>query len=129
MCSSDLGFEPSVHTECDVYARVIVRVEEMIESLRLIEEAAARMPAGPLAAVDGWPKVPAGEATVRIEAPRGEVIYHVVSDGGETPARVKIRTPSFVNIPAIEAMVPGQQFADLAIIQASVDPCISCTDR
>ncbi len=125
----ELGFTPSLRTDCDVFARVVVRVEEMLESIRLIEAAVAGMPAGPIAALDGWPTIPPGEATIRIEAPRGEAIYHVVSDGGETPARVKIRTPSFVNIPAIEAMVPGQPFADLAIIQASVDPCISCTDR
>jgi Ni,Fe-hydrogenase III large subunit len=126
---SELGFRPTLHAEGDVCARVLVRVEEMLESIRLVEAALAAMPDGPIAAVDGWPVIPPGEATMRIEAPRGEVIYHVVSDGGETPARVKIRTPSFVNIPAIEAMVPGQQLADLAIIQASVDPCISCTDR
>ena len=126
---ADLDFRPTLHTEGDVRARVLVRVEEMLESIRLVEAALAAMPEGPIAAVDGWPAIPPGEATIRIEAPRGEVIYHVVSDGGETPARVKIRTPSFVNIPAIEAMVPGQQLADLAIIQASVDPCISCTDR
>ena len=126
---TELGFKPSLRTDCDVFARVVVRVEEMLESIRLIDAAVAAMPAGPIAAVEGWPTIPPGEATIRIEAPRGEALYHVVSDGGPTPARVKIRTPSFVNIPAIEAMVPGQQLADLAIIQASVDPCISCTDR
>jgi len=61
--------------------------------------------------------------------PPGEAFYYVASDGGNTPARVKIRTPSFVNIPAIEAMAINQSLADLSIIQASVDPCISCTDR
>ena len=125
----ELDFRPSLRNDCDVFARVVVRVEEMLESIRLIEAALEKMPAGPIAATEGWAEIPPGETTVRIEAPRGEVLYHVVSDGGETPARVKIRTPSFVNIPAIEAMVPGQQLADLAIIQASVDPCISCTDR
>ena len=125
----ELGFRPSVHPQGDVFARVVVRVEEMLESVRLIDAALRALPEGPIAAFEGMAAIPAGEATIRIEAPRGEVLYHIVADGGPTPARVKIRTPSFVNIPAIEAMVPGQQLADLSIIQASVDPCISCTDR
>jgi Ni,Fe-hydrogenase III large subunit len=51
------------------------------------------------------------------------------SDGSDIPKRVKIRTPSFVNIPSIKAMVVGQQLGDLTLIQATVDPCCSCTDR
>lgn len=66
---------------------------------------------------------------MRVEAPRGEVFYYVASDGTDTPTRVKVRTPSFVNIPAVAAMVQGSQFADVPLIQAAVDPCYSCTDR
>lgn len=124
-----LGFTSVVRDECDVGARVLVRAGEMIESFRLITEALRNLPDTPLCAVHGFPVIPAGEATVRTEAPRGEVFYYVASEGGECPARVHIRTPSFVNIPAIEPMVLGQQLGDVAIIQASVDPCISCTDR
>jgi ech hydrogenase subunit E len=75
------------------------------------------------------PNIPPGEAIALTEAPRGEVIYYLAPDGGRTPARVKIRTPSFVNIPALEAMAIGQQLGDISLIQASVDPCLSCTDR
>ncbi len=126
---SDLGFQAVTATECDVRARVVVRALEMLESIRLISEALKHLPAGPIRAFEGLPQIPAGEATARAEAPRGEVIYYLQSDGSDTPRRVKIRTPSFVNIPSIVAMSKGQQLADMPLIQASVDPCCSCTDR
>jgi len=75
------------------------------------------------------PTIPVGEATARSEAPRGEIFYYLCSDGSDTPTRVKIRTPTFVNLPALEAMSIGQQLADMPLIQASLDPCMSCTDR
>lgn len=124
-----LGFTPVRQEAGDVMARVLVRVGEMLEAIRLIRAALVSLPPGPLSALEGAPSIPAGEATMRTEAPRGEAFYYVLSEGGSTPARVKIRTPSFVNIPAIEPMLKGAALADLAIIQASVDPCISCTDR
>lgn len=126
---ADLGFESVVRTEGDVLARVVMRALEMGESVRLIRKALLSLPPGPLRATQGLPEIPAGEATIRTEAPRGEAFYYVASEGTASPARVKIRTLSFVNIPAIEPMVMGQPLADLSIIQASVDPCISCTDR
>jgi len=125
----DLDFRIVTREDGDVRARVVVRALEFLESVRLIREAVRRMPAGPLRAFEGAPVIPPGEATARSEAPRGEVFYYVASDGGQSPARVKIRTPSFVNIPALEAMCFGQQLSDMTLIQASVDPCMSCTDR
>ena len=83
----------------------------------------------PTRAETGFPVIVPGEATARREAPRGELFYCLASDGTDTPSRVKIRTPSFVNIPSIEAMCPGNQLADMPLIQASVDPCCSCTHR
>jgi Ni,Fe-hydrogenase III large subunit len=126
---AELGFQSVEHTAGDVQARIIVRALEMLESVRLIEAALKDLPAGPVRIDDPFPTIPVGEATARVEAPRGEVIYYVASDGSDVPARVKIRTPSFVNIPALEAMIPGQALADVPLIQASVDPCCSCTDR
>jgi len=125
----DLDFQPVNAEAGDVQARLVVRALEMLESLRLIERALNELPAGPVRITDPFPVIPAGEATARGEAPRGEVIYYVASDGSDTPARVKIRTPSFVNIPSVQAMVTGQFLADIPLIQASVDPCCSCTDR
>ncbi len=125
----ELGFQIVTAPEGDVRARVVVRALEMLESVRLVERALHDLPGGALRAFEGLPVLPPGEATARAEAPRGEVIYYLQSDGSDTPRRVKIRTPSFVNIPAIEAMSIGQQLADMGLIQASVDPCCSCTDR
>ena len=101
---------------------------EILESCSIIEQAIENMPSGPLHGSDIY-SVPAGEAIVRSEAPRGEVFYYVESDGSDTVARLKIRTPTFVNIPTVAAMVQGNEFADVPLIQASVDPCYSCTDR
>jgi ech hydrogenase subunit E len=109
-------------------ARVVVRALEIVESCRIVEQALDRMPPGPLHVGDVY-AVPAGEAVARIEAPRGEVFYYVQSDGSDTLARVKVRTPSFANIPTVARMVEGSELADVPLIQAAVDPCYSCTDR
>lgn len=123
-----LEFDVPTQPAGDVLARVVVRALEILESCRIIEQALARMPQGPLHVGDVY-AVPPGEAVVRIEAPRGEVYYYVASDGSDTPARVKIRTPTFANIPTVAAMVKGADLADVPLIQAAIDPCYSCTDR
>jgi Ni,Fe-hydrogenase III large subunit len=128
MAYGDLELEVPTQPEGDVLARVVVRAREMLESCKIVEQALARMPAGPLHAGDVY-AVPPGHAVARIEAPRGEVFYYVESDGSDTLARVKVRTPSFANIPTVAAMVKGGELADVALIQAAVDPCYSCTDR
>ena len=125
----ELGFQIVTATDGDVRARLVVRALEMLESIRLIERALQTLPTGPTRAEGGFPVIPPGEATARAEAPRGELFYYLASDGSDTPTRVKIRTPSFVNIPSIEAMCMRNQLADMPLIQASVDPCCSCTDR
>ena len=125
----ELDFRIVTLTDGDVRARLLVRAMEMLESVRLIEQALRKLPDGPTRAETGFPVVPPGEATARAEAPRGELFYYLASDGSDIPTRVKIRTPSFVNIPSIEAMCIGNQLADMPLIQASVDPCCSCTDR
>ena len=124
----DLSFEVPVRTEGDVFARIVVRALEIVESCKLIEQAIETMPSGPIAG-GLFPRVPAGEATVRMEAPRGEVVYYMASDGGDTPTRVRVRTPTFANMPTVRLMVLGQGISDLGLIQASIDPCYSCTDR
>ena len=74
-------------------------------------------------------KFPVGMAVSRIEAPRGEVFYSVTSNGTDTPARVRVRTPTFMNMPTVRFSVLGAELADAPLIQASIDPCYSCTDR
>jgi Ni,Fe-hydrogenase III large subunit len=128
MAYGDLEFEVPTRPEGDVLARVVVRALEILESCKIVEQALDRMPAGPLHTGDVY-AVPPGHAVARIEAPRGEVFYYVESDGTDTLARVKVRTPSFANIPTVAAMVKGGELADVPLVQAAVDPCYSCTDR
>jgi len=123
-----LDFEVPVRPEGDVLARIVVRALEIVESCRIIEQTVEGLPAGPIDAGDFIP-IPAGEACARIEGPRGEVFYYVASDGSDVPLRVRIRTPTFQNMPTVALMVRGQTLADVPLIQASIDPCYSCTDR
>jgi hypothetical protein len=123
-----LEFEVPVERTGDVLARIVVRALEMVQSCRLIEQALRQMPIGPIRG-PAFVEVPPGEAVVRTEAPRGEVFYYIASDGSDVPLRVKVRTPSFVNMPTVRLMVQGATLADVPLIQASIDPCYACTDR
>ena len=125
----ELGVKTIVESAGDVRARVVVRALEMLESVRLIEQALKTLPSGTIRSGVRFPVIPTGEATARSEAPRGEVLYYIASDGSDVPQRVKIRTPTFMNMPSVRAMSKGQQLADMPLIQASIDPCYSCTDR
>ena len=123
-----LDFDVPVLNDGDVLARVIVRVLEIVQSCRIIEQAVEAMPTGPIQNGE-FPAIPAGEACARIEAPRGELLYYVSSDGSDVPTRVRIRTPTFQNMPTVRPMVRGMTLADAPLIQASIDPCYSCNDR
>ncbi len=123
-------FSVPVQTEGDVRARVIVRALEMLESCKILRQAIKNLPEGPFRAMDpSRVKFPVGMAVSRIEAPRGEVFYSVTSNGTDTPARVRVRTPTFMNMPTVRFSVLGAELADAPLIQASIDPCYSCTDR
>jgi ech hydrogenase subunit E len=123
-----LEFDVPMQTSGDVLARIVVRTLEIVESCRIVEQALGQMPAGALGGRD-FVGVPQGEAVARIEGPRGEVVYFVASDGTDIPRRVKVRTPSFMNMPTVRVMLKGASLADVPLIQASIDPCYSCTDR
>jgi len=123
-----LDFEVPVLTDGDVLARVVVRALEIVESCKLIEQAVEMMPSGPFAGPD-FPIVPRGETCARIEGPRGEVFYYLASNGSDIPARVRVRTPTFAAMPTAGLMVIGESLSDVGLIQASIDPCYSCTDR
>ncbi|MEA5089185.1 nickel-dependent hydrogenase large subunit [Solidesulfovibrio sp.] len=85
------------------------------------------LPAGHVAAkVKGKPD---GEAVTRVEQPRGELLYYIKGNGSKNMERVRIRTPTFANIPPLLAMLPGCELADVPVIVLSIDPCISCTER
>ncbi len=164
-------FEVPTATSSDVYGRYQVRIAEIRESLRIVEQVLDTLPSGPVMLDDpkiGWParlalgpdglgnspehvkhimgesmealihhfkmvtegfKVPAGEVYVSVESPRGELGYHVVSDGGNLPYRVHVRDPSFVNLQAVPEMVRGGLLADVIAAVASVDPVLGGVDR
>lgn len=121
-------FEVPVLTAGDVYARLLVRALEMQESCRILRQALASLPPGPWRG-PAFVTPLAGEEVCRIEGPRGEVFYAIAADGSDIPCRVRVRTPSFANMPAVRLMVQGANLADVPLIQASIDPCYSCTDR
>jgi Ni,Fe-hydrogenase III large subunit len=123
-----LEFKVPVETSGDVFARVVVRLLEMVESCRIVEQALDQIPPGPIHGPN-FVEVPPGEAVARSEAPRGELFYYVASDGTDIPSRVKIRTPSFVNMPTVRLMMLQANLADVPLINASIDPCYSCTSR
>jgi ech hydrogenase subunit E len=75
------------------------------------------------------PPVLRGQATSRVEAPRGELFYYVEADGDTRPTRVRLRTPTFANLPAVLRMIPGTQMAAVPVALLLIDPCLSCTER
>ncbi|HMQ52148.1 MAG TPA: nickel-dependent hydrogenase large subunit [Anaerolineae bacterium] len=115
--------------EGDAFARLIIRNLEMLESVWLIEQALLHLPTGPICLADVPTSLPPGEAVARIEAPRGELFYYLASNGSDKPARLKIRTPTFANMPAAATLAVGQKRAEMPLLQASIDPCYACTDR
>jgi NADH-quinone oxidoreductase subunit D len=113
---------------CDLEARFVVRMKELFECYRVIRELLDRMPPGELA-VKVKPRVPAGEAISRVEAPRGELFYYLRSAGGTNPDRIKVRTPTLCNWGSVLALAPGHKLADIPMMLAGIDPCFSCNDR
>ena len=122
-----LGFEPVVETDCDCYARTKVRVRELYQSAELVKAALAAMPEGELKTP--FKGNPCGEAAVRVEQPRGEVLYYLRGNGTDKLDRLRIRTPTFANIAPLLNMLVGCSLPDVAVIILSIDPCISCTER
>ncbi|MDR3552344.1 MAG: nickel-dependent hydrogenase large subunit [Clostridia bacterium] len=124
----ELDFEVITDTHADVLGRTVVRVKELMESYKMIRQILKQMPDGPIT-VRAPKKIPAGEAVSRYEAPRGEDIHYLRSDGTDKPDRVKVRAPTLANLAAISNMLEGGYLADVPIVIAAIDPCFSCTDR
>ena len=112
----------------DTWARLLVRVDELEDSIRLIREIVAGLPEGPVLAEVG--EVPEGRVGVSVvEAPRGEAVHFVETGGKDRPYRWRVRAPTFPNLQAVPTMVAGQTIADVPITLGSLDPCFSCTER
>ena len=124
---NELDFSPVVEKSGDCYARMAVRLREVFQSFDLINQAISKIPKGEIAVpVKGYPE---GEIVSRVEQPRGEVFYYIKANGTKNLERMRVRTPTFSNIPLILAAMPGAQLADVPVITLSIDPCISCTER
>ena len=126
---ADFDFKVPVVDSCDVYARVVVRLLECAESISIIRQALAGLPDGPINLGNKLPKIKEGAFTARHEAPRGQLVYKVVGDGGFNNHRVSVHVPSFKNTPTVPVMLRGNTVADAGLIIASIDPCFSCLDR
>jgi NADH-quinone oxidoreductase subunit D len=138
-----VDFDIAVGTHGDVYDRFIVRLAEMRQSLRIIEQCVKKMPNGPVHArltsstvtpVDQPVaplalRPPVGEAYARIESPRGELGFYIISDGSPAPFRFHIRSPSFINLSPMKLMSVGASVADAIVILGSVDIVVGEVDR
>jgi NADH-quinone oxidoreductase subunit D len=148
-------FDVPIGTNGDVYDRYLVRMEEMRQSIRILEQTIARLPDGPVNSDDHrvvlppkskatsdmesmihhfkqvmeGPRPPIGECYVAVESPKGEKGYYMVSDGTSKPVRWRIRPPSFVNLSAIPKMVEGHLLSDVIAINASIDIVMGEIDR
>ena len=123
-------FEIPTGDRGDNFDRYIVRMEEMRQSVRIMRQAVASIPAGPIMAkVPKVIKPPVGEVYVSIEAPKGELGYYIVSDGTTLPYRVRVRPPSFVNLQALDRMSKGALVADLVAIIGTIDIVLGEVDR
>lgn len=122
-----IQFEPIIETAGDSYSRCVVRIKEVFQSIDIIRQAVDKIPLGEIETkVTGNPN---GEFFARTEQPRGEVIYYVKANGTKNLERLRVRTPTFANIPAILKVIPGSDLADIPILVLTIDPCISCTER
>lgn len=123
----ELDFEPIVEKDGDCYARTVVRIRELFQSLDLIYQAVNKIPDGEIdVKVKGFPN---GEYVSRLEQPRGQVVYYGKGNGTKYLDRFRVRTPTFANIPPLLKMLPGSDLADVPILALTIDPCISCTER
>jgi Ni,Fe-hydrogenase III large subunit len=114
--------------EGDVWARTLVRTREAIESLRLCRQLLVALPEGPTR-VRAPRRVPPGEVVSRAEAPRGELVYYIRSDGSDKPARIKIRTPTLTSLITVHDQLEGVETADISVVLSGIDLCIACADR
>jgi NADH-quinone oxidoreductase subunit D len=151
----DYDFDVPIGSKGDVYDRYLVRLEEMRQSVRILTQALDNLPGGPtdiddpkivlpkkddvlrkmeeliqqfMLVTEGFP-APAGEVYHAIEAPKGELGFYIRSEGGKSPYRLFIRSPSFVSLQAIEKMAVGGLVSDLIAIIASLDPVMGEVDR
>lgn len=127
---ANLSFEEPLELGGDAYARYLVRMKEMRQSLSIIEQLIDAIPEGEFQAkTKAVLKLPKGEFYSRVETARGEFGVYIVSEGGTTPYRIKFRSPGFSNLSALDHMARGQKIGDLVAMMGSLDLVIPDIDR
>ncbi len=127
---STIDFDEVLETEGDSFARYMVRVREMHESIRIIEQLIDNIPEGDFQAkTKAVLKLPKGEFYTRVETARGELGVYIVSEGGTTPYRIKFRSPGFSNLSALDHMARGSKIGDLMAMMGTLDLVIPDIDR
>jgi NADH-quinone oxidoreductase subunit D len=124
----ELDFKVITHNTNDVFGRLVVRALELVESYKMIKQILDNLPEGPIA-VKVPMKIAPGEAVNHYEAPRGEDIHYLKSNGTDKPERLKVRAPTLANLQSVAYMLEGGWLADVPLVIAAIDPCMSCTDR
>jgi formate hydrogenlyase subunit 5 len=124
----ELEFEVCVEQGCDIWARTMVRIRELLQSIKLVRQCLIQVPPGAIMA-DFDEIRPYQIGVSSVEAPRGEVHHYVMTGGDNRPYRWRVRAPSYNNLQSIPAMLRGAQIADAPISVGSLDPCFSCTER
>jgi NADH-quinone oxidoreductase subunit D len=115
-------------TNGDVYGRTRVRIGELWESTQIVRFCLENIPAGPIR-VDAPKNAPKGEILSRYEAPRGELAHYIRTNGTDKVERIDIRSPTLANWTSVAMCLVGQNLADIPVIVAAIDPCLSCTSR
>jgi len=124
-------FDVCTRKNGDIYDRLMVRFDEIRQSIRIIQQAAKQIPEGPIMTVKPMyqVRVPPGEAYGRVEGPKGELGFYIVSDGKPNPWRYHVRAPSFINLTAFGPMCIGQKIADVVGVLGSIDIVLGEVDR
>jgi len=127
------NFSVVLRDSADAYARTEVRTFELLESINLIRTILDKLPNGPISKEESilklMKKIPEGETVSTVEAPRGELLYFVKTNGKEGLWRLKVRTPTIPNVLGLKPMLIGSEIADIPVTVASIDPCMACANR
>jgi NADH-quinone oxidoreductase subunit D/NADH-quinone oxidoreductase subunit C/D len=125
-----LEFDEVLETGCDSFARYLVRIREMNQSIKIIEQLIDNIPEGEYQAkTKAVLKLPKGEFYTRVETARGELGVYIVSDGGTTPYRIKFRSPGFSNLSVLDKIARGGKIGDLIAMMGTLDLVIPDIDR
>lgn len=124
-------FDVAVRYHGDVYDRYLLRLDEIRQSIRILKQVLKDLPEGPVqAGKPQWQvRVPAGESYGRVEGPKGELGYYIVSNGKPNPWRYHVRAPSFINLTSLAQMARGGKVADVVVILGSIDIVLGEVDR